>query len=286
MDENLDVVPFLLKVSTFCLEQAGKTITYLLSDVRTDFLDIRIALQIATANVQRNIRTVYNTMQQCQELRNDALDRICYEYLVAVQLNFVALHLDVVLDFGEVENIAVLPFSLLAKSNGHRQEVAVLAQQAFHLVLFEELKAIVVDVHNDAGTTICLVCFLQCKRRTTIAAPLHSRSILVALGDDVYLLADHEGTVEAKSEVTNNSVGIVLVLVQEVIGARECNLVDVLLNLVGSHTNTTVGNCDGLGILVNADGNLQVAQLAFEFALAAECLQLLRSIYGIADNLT
>ena len=69
--------------------------------------------------------------------------------------------------------------------------------------------------------------------------------------------------------MANDSVGIIFVLVQEVVCTRKCNLVDVLLNLVGCHTYTTISNGNGLGILVNADGNLQVTQFAFELSFAA-----------------
>ena len=72
--------------------------------------------------------------------------------------------------------------------------------------------------------------------------------------------------------MSDNGISIILVFVQEIVSARECNLVDVFLYFVGSHTYTTVGNSNGLGILINTDSNFQVTQFAFEFTFAAQCL--------------
>ena len=114
--------------------------------------------------------------------------------------------------------LAVLPFGFLAESNRYGQKVAVFAQQFLYLVLFQEFLAVIVNVHNDAGTTIGFVCFLQCERRAAVAAPLHGWGILIALCDNIDLLADHERTVETESEVPDDGIGIVLVFVKEVIG--------------------------------------------------------------------
>ena len=56
-------------------------------------------------------------MQQGQELRNDALYLVCYEYLVAIQLNLVALHVDAVLDAWEVENTRQVEWEIYIQVN-------------------------------------------------------------------------------------------------------------------------------------------------------------------------
>ena len=43
-------------------------------------------------------------MQQCQELRHDTLHLVGHKHLVAIQLNLVALQVDVRLDAWEVED--------------------------------------------------------------------------------------------------------------------------------------------------------------------------------------
>ena len=315
VDEYLDVVPLLLELFAFILEDACQTVAYLLRDVGADFLHVGIALEVASAHVQGNVRRVDNTVQQRQELGHNAFYGVGHEDLVAIELYLVALDVEVVLylreveDAGQVEGVihievnpeerfvghreevtvellvvlvlqvggllcpkrlyivyyivfvgihllAVLPFSLLAKSNGNGQEVAVLAQEAFYLVLLEELLAVVVDVHHDVCAALCLLHFFQREAWAAVATPFHGGSILIALRDDVNLFADHERAVEAKAEVTDDGVCVVLVLVQEVVGSGEGNLVDVLLNFVGSHTDAVIADGDGLGVFVDADANL------------------------------
>ena len=123
--------------------------------------------------------------------------------------------------------------------------------------------------------------------RTAVAAPLHSlRTFLPALGDNLHLLRYHEAGVEAQTKMSDDVVGIVLVLLKEVRHTREGNLIDILVNLLLSHADTVVANGDGtlVGIQAHADG--QVAQLVFVVALFLEGLQLLRSIDGIRHHLT
>ena len=43
-------------------------------------------------------------MEQCKEVRNDIVDRIGHEHLVAVELDLVARDLDIVLDLREIED--------------------------------------------------------------------------------------------------------------------------------------------------------------------------------------
>ena len=77
---------------------------------------------------------------------------------------------------------------------------------------------------------------------------------------------------------------LVLVLLEKIVGARERNLIDVLVNLVGSHAKSAVthGNC--LGFLVNFDANRQIAEFAFKFAFAGQRFQFLGSINGIRGD--
>ena len=84
--------------------------------------------------------------------------------------------------------------------------------------------------------------------------------------------------------MADDGIRVVLVLVEEVVGSREGNLIDVLLDFVGSHTDAVVTYCDCFSVFIDADTNLQVAHLAFEVAFAGKCLELLRGIDGVADD--
>ena len=60
-------------------------------------------MQVAAANVQRNVGRVDHTMQQCKEVWHNVFNLVGYKHLVAVQLNFVTMNVEVALDAWEVE---------------------------------------------------------------------------------------------------------------------------------------------------------------------------------------
>ncbi len=62
-------------------------------------------------------------MQQGEELRYDALYLVCNEYLVAIQLNLVALHVDAVLDAWEVENTRQVEWEVYVQVNPEQRVV-------------------------------------------------------------------------------------------------------------------------------------------------------------------
>ena len=58
-------------------------------------------------------------------------------------------------------------------------------------------------------------------------------------------------------EVSDDGIGAVLVFIEEVGNARESYLVDILVNFLGSHTDTTVADGQSLFLLVEGDVNAQ-----------------------------
>ena len=85
--------------------------------------------------------------------------------------------------------------------------------------------------------------------------------------------------------MADDGVGVVLVLVEEVVGARECNLVDVLVDFLFCHTEATVADGERALVLVETDVDGQVAQLALEVAFRGIGFELLRGVDGVRDEL-
>ena len=104
VDEELQVVPFLLVGLAILVEDGLQAVAHLLCDVGGDLLHLAVALQIAARDVQRNIGRVDDAVQQREELRHDALHLVGHKHLVAVELNLVLLQFERVLDAGEVED--------------------------------------------------------------------------------------------------------------------------------------------------------------------------------------
>ena len=202
------------------LEGLVELVAHLTSDVSGDFLHVGIALQITTADIQRNVGRVDHTMKQRQEVWHNTLNLVGDEHLIAVELNLIALQVNVALDAWEVENtsqvegivhiqvnpeqrlilhgiklavellvvlilqrrwglrpqrhnvidnivligilhLAVFPFLLLAKHDGHRHELAVLVEQFLNLRLLKILLAVVGNVKNHVGTAVGLLCIID-----------------------------------------------------------------------------------------------------------------------------
>ena len=112
--------------------------------------------------------------------------------------------------------------------------------------------------------------------------------LLVGQRVNGYLVGNHKRGIEAKSEMTDNLVliGFVLVLLHEILDAGECNLVNVLVNLILGHAKSVVCDLDGLVIWVH--GHLDfVLQILRSFILSHEfqLLKLGNGIAAVADQL-
>ena len=68
-------------------------------------------------------------------------------------------------------------------------------------------------------------------------------------------------------------VGFVFVFLQEILGAGEGDLVDVLLYLSLSHAQAVIGN--GNGLVIRVHGNLYLVLHVFRLGVLAHQLQLL-----------
>ena len=104
LNEELDVVPFLLEVLAVIAENLCQFVSHLLGDMAGDLLHIVITLQVRTAHVERNIGRVNHTMKQGQVLWYDILHLVGHEDLVAIELNLIALNINIVLNAREVED--------------------------------------------------------------------------------------------------------------------------------------------------------------------------------------
>ncbi len=64
LNKHLDVVPFLGEVLFVGLVQFCQFVSHFLGDIARDLLDVVVALQVTTAHVERDIRTVDHAVQQ------------------------------------------------------------------------------------------------------------------------------------------------------------------------------------------------------------------------------
>lgn len=104
LHKDLQIVPLLLECGTVALKDLLEPVSDLLCYMVRDLLDIRVALQIRSRDVERDVRGIYHAMKEREEVRHNALDRVGDEDLVAIQLDLVPIDIEVTLDLREIEN--------------------------------------------------------------------------------------------------------------------------------------------------------------------------------------
>ena len=85
--------------------------------------------------------------------------------------------------------------------------------------------------------------------------------------------------------MANDLHRLVLKLIQELLGTRESDLVDVLLHLVLGHPHPGIRHGDGLLLLIHAHADGQIAQLLLALAGTHQRFELLGGINGIRHQL-
>ena len=265
-----------------------------------DLVRIELDLVLLDLEVVVDFREVENA-RQVERIVDVQVDR--EQRLVAHRVEFVVELL--VLLFGDVgglagpqrldvvddvvlvgvDVLAVLPLLDLAEGDGHGQEAAVLLQQGLDLGILGVFERILREVQHDGRAAVAgLVGLLHLELGRPGAAPVHGLGALAeGPGEYLDLVGDHERGVESQSEVPDD--GLVLILFHELLGAREGDLVDVFVDLLGRHAHAAVGHGERFLVLVGGDADRQVAQIALGLADRREGFQLLGGVHGVRNQL-
>ena len=99
-----EVIPLALIGGAHRGEELLQAVGHLACDISRNLLHVRVALQIATRDVERDVGRVDNAMQQRQILRHDTRYLVGHEDLVRVQLYAVFLNVEVRAELREVEH--------------------------------------------------------------------------------------------------------------------------------------------------------------------------------------
>ncbi len=184
-----------------------------------------------------------------------------------------------------VDIFAVLPFLFLAEDDRNRHELAVLVQKLLDLTLRAVvLGGLVVKVKCDDGASLSLVARPHLELRIAFAGPDDpARSLFPGKRLDSHFLRDHEGRVESQAEMAYDV--LILVLLEELTGGRERDLIDVPVDFLIGHTDTGINDPQRLGLLVKLDAHLKLTKLALEVSVRGDGLHLLRSVHSVRDQL-
>ena len=91
----------------------------------------------------------------------------------------------------------------------------------------------------------------------------------------MYFIRYHKCGIEAQTEMTDNLVVVCLIFIfcNKICRAGKCDLVDVFLHLIRSHTDTVIDKPDGLCIRIN--DNIHSGLVAFRKLVFSHHTQLL-----------
>ena len=174
--------------------------------------------------------------------------------------------------------------------NVYRHERAVLCDDFTHPVFICKLQTVLREEKGDLGADLRAAAFLDRILRTAVALPVYRLCVLlVGEGVDVYLVRYHEYGVEAESEVTDDLVvrRLILIFIQKIGCAGECDLCDVLLDLCRRHTKTGIDELQRLLLRVDDDLNLLLISIRiFILAHHLKLGQLCDRIASVGDHLT
>ena len=84
--------------------------------------------------------------------------------------------------------------------------------------------------------------------------------------------------------MTDDGSCVLLIFLQEIIGAGEGDLVDVAVNLFSGHADASVTDGQCARFFVDADAHGQVAQFTFKLTFHGERFQFLGGIHCVADD--
>ncbi len=86
--------------------------------------------------------------------------------------------------------------------------------------------------------------------------------------------------------MSDYGISVVFILFQELLGTRKRDLVNILINVIGSHADTIVAHGKGTGLLIDLHVDFQPIGRAVELTGHRQCFQFLCGIYRIGNYLT
>ena len=146
---------------------------------------------------------------------------------------------------------------------------------------------ILFDVHDDIGSDGILLTGGDRVSVDSVALPYAALLGSGGFGDDGHLVGDHKCGIESDSELSDGlTIGSFVEGFLELQGTAVCDVTEILLHLLGSHSDSVVGYGDSACILVDGDVDLQIVPVHAE-GLVAERLvvQFVDSIGSVGNEL-
>jgi hypothetical protein len=85
------------------------------------------------------------------------------------------------------------------------------------------------------------------------------RIFLVGQSENFHFFRNHESGIKSKSKMSDDRIGIVFIFFKKIFSTRKCNLIDELINFIGSHSYSSIGNGERFFLFIELDANRQIA---------------------------
>ena len=150
--------------------------------------------------------------------------------------------------------------------NGH--ERAILIEDIAQLELAQILAAILADVHDNVGASALALALAHLIVSRLGADPSDGGSAGVRAGNELYAVADHEGGIEAQTEMSDDSGRTALgvfILGDKIHSTRQSYLTDKFFYLLAVHADTVIrdGNRARVAVKANIYAKLAVVKIAY-----------------------
>ena len=144
--------------------------------------------------------------------------------------------------------------------HGRVHVAAVALEHLAGAVGFEELLVLLGDVQDDGRAVRGAGACAHLEGHAVLARPMDGfGALLPAEGLDFNPVGHHKHGVEAQTEVADDAALVVflaaVIILEELLGAGESDLIDISLHLVGGHADAGIGDANLLVLLVHGHGN-------------------------------
>ena len=188
-----------------------------------------------------------------------------------------------------IDGLIFLRCVCLGEENFHRHEGTVFFNDFSYTVFVGEFQAVFIQIQGDLGSDNSSVAVLHRIFGASVAFPVYrSSTLFIGKRVDVDIICNHECRIEAKTEMTDHliCVGFILILLKKFRCAGKGDLSNVLLHLVGGHTDTVIDKFQGFVFRVHNDLNPGLIVLRkFIFTHSIQLFQLGDCIAAVGDKL-
>ena len=112
------------------------------------------------------------------------------------------------------------------------------------------------------------------------------RTLFIRERTDLNFLRHHKCGIETETEVSDDAVGGIFIFLKKFFRPRECNLIDIFIDIRSIHSDAMIGDGKSAGFLIYGNLYIHLAESALEFAERGKGFQFLSCVDSVGNELT